>query len=53
MAQYFYPAMSQKDYKTNLELIAAQTLNSIEKFLSYECNIQVEQLSTAQKRSVR
>ena len=34
-------------------MITAQTINNIEKYLQYECNLRFERLSREQKLSVR
>jgi hypothetical protein len=60
LAQYFFPQMysffyprTAKQYKSDLEMITAQTLNNIEKFFTYEARMQVEQLTRDQKYSIR
>jgi hypothetical protein len=51
--QYFFPDMSAQKYRSYLETINNQIITDIQTFLRYEHNVQVEQMSTEQKRSLK
>jgi len=48
-----YISRTPQRYRSYLDKINGQAINDIQKFLRYECNIQIEHLSTEQKRSLR